>query len=429
MPKRLQERRRFRYEIAALGLEMIIMRTVITLAVAAALAASPVAAKDKQVWLPTWFAPSEPVADAPAMLGDTTVRQIVHTSAGGDMVRVRVSNAFGATALHIDNVAIATRTDGANVVAGSSVPLTFAGKADVTVPAGAYMLSDPVPFTVVPQSDLAVSIHVAGPAPVSTVHLQQRNAIYYAAGDATAAETFPTAAPPSQTDWTPWLSEVEVAGSKARATLVVFGDSITDGAGPAKDSNQTWPDLLYDRFRKAGIKLSIANAGISGNRLLHNGAWVTFGVNGVARFDTDVLAQPGVKAVIVLIGINDIGHPGSNAPLDETTPPEVMETGLMQLAARAHEHGLKIYAATMTPFKDTVFENYYSDAKEAQRQAVNTWIRSNTVFDGYADLDRALDDPVRPGHMRPEYDSGDHLHPSAAGDAAIAAAIPLEWFR
>lgn len=400
----------------------------VSLAFAAALAASPALAGDKQVWLPTWFAPSEPVADAPAMLNDTTVRQVVHTTAGGGWVRIRVSNAYGAKELQIAKAAVAVRFGGADTVPGSAVPLTFSGQAEVTIPAGAYALSDPVPFEVAPQSDLAISLYAKGPAPVSTVHLQQRNAVYYAPGDATLLDTFPVA-PPPQTDWTPWLSEVEVAGSEAKATLVAFGDSITDGAGPAKDSNQTWPDILYGRFRDARIKLSVANAGISGNRLLHNGSWAPFGTNGAARFDTDVLAQPNVKAVIVLIGINDIGHPGSNAPVEEMTPPEVMEAGLSQLAARAHEHGLKIYIATMTPFRDTVFENYYSDAKETQRQAVNAWIRTTDAFDGFVDFDKTLDDPANPGHLKAEYDSGDHLHPSAAGDAAMANAIPLSWFK
>ncbi len=404
------------------------MRNLILAAAALLFAASAHAAPQSQTWVPTWYAPPEPVADAPILLSNTTVRQIVHTTAGGKILRLRLSNAFGATELHIDKAAVALRGDGSAIAPGTDTAVTFAGQAGATIPPGAFVLSDPVAFDVPEQGDLAVSYFVSGPAPVFTVHLQQRNAVYYAAGDVTDAETLTPVPSPSNNDWTPWLSQVEVAQSPETATVVAFGDSITDGAGPKADSNASWPDDLYGRFRDAGIPLSLTNAAISGNRLLHNGQWAPFGSDGLARFDADVLAQPNVRAVIVLIGINDIGHPGAGSPMSETTPPEEMEAGLSQLAMRAHEHGLKIYIGTLTPFRDTVFKGYYSDDKETQRQAVNAWIRHNGVFDGYADFDKALDDPANPGHLRPDFDSGDHLHPSAAGDTAIADAIPLGWF-
>ena len=405
------------------------MRRILLVTAAALMMATPAFAADKATWVPTWFAPPEPVADAPAMLQDQTVRQVVHTTAGGNIVRLKVSNAYGAAPLHIDGAAVGDRANGGNVLPGTNATVAFGGKADIIIPAGAYALSDPVTFAVAPQSDLVVSIYVKEPAAISTVHIQQRNAVFYAAGDATRSDTIAPVAGPANSDWVPWLSEVEVTGGTAVATVVTFGDSITDGAGPAHDLNRTWPDDLYGRFVKAGIKLSVTNAGITGNRLLHHGSWAPFGIGGLARFDSDVLAQPNVKAVIVLIGINDIGHPGGGAPLSDLTPPEEMEAGLSQLAARAHEHNIKIYIATMTPFKDTVFKGYYSDDKEVQRQAVNAWIRTTKVFDGYADFDKALDDPARPGFLRPDYDSGDHLHPSAAGDAAMADTVPLAWFK
>ena len=408
------------------------MRAFATFAAVAALFASPTFAADRTPWVSTWFAAPVPVptADATATLSNETVRQIVHTTAGGTSVRIRLSNAFGTGDLHIDKASIAQRAVASSIVAGSNVALTFGGKADVTIPAGATLVSDPVAFVAAPQSDLAVSLYVAGPAQLSTVHLQQRNAEYFAAGDMTAAETVTTLDAPATThDWPLWLTSVEVAGGKAKSTLVTFGDSITDGAGPKADTNATWPDVLYDRLQKSRARVGIANAGASGNRVLHTAYWAPFGTAGLARFDSDVLAQPNVGSVIVLIGINDIGHPGSGAPMTDTTPPEEMEFALTQLATRAHDHGLKIYAATMTPFRNTIFKGYYTDDKEAQRQAVNAWIRSNTVFDGYVDFDKALDDPAAPGQLRAEYDSGDHLHPSAAGDAAMAAAMPVGWFR
>lgn len=405
------------------------MRRILLVTVAALMMATPAFATDKATWVPTWFAPPEPVADAPAMLQDGTVRQVVHTTAGGKLVRLKVSNAYGKAPLQIDGAGVGDRANGGNVMPGTNAAVTFGGKAGIIIPAGAYALSDPVAFAVAPQSDLVVSLYAKGPAAISTVHIQQRNAVYFAAGDATLSETITPVAAPGNSDWVPWLTEVEVAGRTAAGTVVTFGDSITDGAGPAHDLNRTWPDHLYGRFAKAGIKLSVTNAGISGNRLLHHGTWAPFGIGGLARFDSDVLAQPNVKAVIVLIGINDIGHAGGDAPLSELTPPEQMEAGLSQLAARAHEHNIRIYIATMTPFKDTVFKGYYTDDKEVQRQAVNAWIRTTKAFDGYVDFDKALDDPARPGFLRPDYDSGDHLHPSAAGDAAMAEAVPLVWFK
>ncbi len=380
-------------------------------------------------WIPTWYASPEPTGSTPvATLQDETVRQIVHVSAGGKMVRIRLSNAYGNTDLHIAKVAVADRGVGSAIKAGSSVALTFGGHSDVIVAPGGYALSDPIVFDVVPQSDLAISLQVSGSVSLSTVHLTQRKAAYFATGDAVDAVTFPTIAAPATGDQGLWLSEVEVAQSPAKAAVVAFGDSITDGAGPKADTNAPWPDVLADRLIKAKMPLSVINAAITGNRLLHAGSWAPFGAAGVARFDGDVLAQPNVKAVVVLLGINDIGQYGSGA--QEAADVRDIETGLAQLAARAHENGLKIYVGTLTPFKVTTIKAYYSDEKEAQREAVNAWIRGNSAaFDGVADFDKALEDPANPGHMRAEYDSGDHLHPSAAGDAAIAGAIPLNWFR
>ena len=381
------------------------------------------------VWTPTWYASPEPSGGAALVLNHQTIRQIVHVSAGGRYVRVRLSNAYGTTPLHLDAVGIALRDRADKIRPASSVRLTFQGSGDVTIAPGAYAISDPIAFDLPPQADLAVSTYVSGPVAASSAHLVQRSAVYLANGDAIGAPTLPMSASHTSPNrpWV-WVDEVEVAASPARLAVVAFGDSITDGVGPGADSDATWPDVLYGRLRAAGVELSVINGGISGNRLLHSGSWAPFGAAALARFDSDVLAQPSVGAVIVLIGINDIGQVRNSGDADFVSAEEI-ERGLGQLAERAHEKGLKLYVGTLTPFKACIIPGYYSELKEQERQAVNAWIRSSSVFDGVADFDKALEDPAAPGQMLPLYDSGDHLHPSAAGDTAIAEAVPLKWFK
>jgi lysophospholipase L1-like esterase len=399
---------------------------------AAALAAASGASSAELAWVPTWYASAEPSPAPTVMLKDQTIREVVRTTAGGRWVRIRLSNAYGTTPLHIAGASLALRDGGGKIRPGSSARLSFQGAKDVTVAPGAYVLSDPLAYEVPAQTDLAVSLYVSDPATTTTAHIVQRNAVYFAQGEATGEATLtPAAAPGTGQAWL-WLDEVEVAGSKADRAVVAFGDSITDGVGPAADTDTTWPDVLYARLRAAGLeRTAVINAGLGGNRLLHNGSWAPFGVAGLARFDRDVLAQPNVRAVIVLIGINDIGQPGQGAPLDEQVSAEDLEHGLAQLAERAHQKGLRIYVGTLTPFKVAIFPGYWSEPKDATREAVNRWILANAAktFDGVVDLSRALEDPAAPDRMRPAYDSGDHLHPNAAGDRAIAEAIPLSWFR
>lgn len=391
----------------------------------------PALAKSKPaVWVPTWYAAPEPNGWDPVELKDTTVRQVVHVSAGGTGLRLRLSNMYGTTPLHIDAISVAPRATGSAIVPDASRGVTFQGQTGVTIAPGAQVLSDPIAFTVAPYSDLSVSLYAAGPVKTGTMHVVQRNAAYFATGNQVASETLSNLAanPPSGQSWL-WLSEVEVSGSKAKKTVVLFGDSITDGVGPLNDINATWPDYLGQRFKDKKIDMGVANAAISGNRLANNGGWAAFGIAGLARFDSDVLAQPNVGAVIVALGINDIGQVGAGAPPEQFQSAQAIEDGLSQLAERAHDRGLKIYVGTLMPFRDTTIKDYFSEDKEKIRQAVNAWIRSQTVFDGVADFDRALEDPAVPGKMLALYDCGDHLHPSAEGNKAIADAVPLKWFK
>ncbi len=406
---------------------MIAAAALAGLAAGSAALAAPAPALD---WIPTWFASPTP-ADKPVVLTDKTVRQVVHIAAGGRRLRIRLSNAYGQAPLHVDAVRLGLRAAADAVEPGSNRQVLFQGHGDVTIAPGAFVESDPVDLAVTPQAHLAISLHVAS-AQASTVHIVQRDAVYFADGDQTAAPSLTAPATSLAGSSTGqailWLTEVEVAGSPAREAVAAFGDSITDGVGPAPGSDAGWPDVLAGRLLAAGAKWSVFNAGIGGNRLLHGAVWPPFGAASLARFDADVLAQPNVKAVIVLIGVNDIGEPGQSAPAAEAVSAEAIEDGLTQLAERAHEKGLKIYAATLTPFKVSTIPGYYSPDKEAERQAVNAWIRSAKAFDGVADFDKAMEDPATPGQMRAAYDSGDHLHPSAAGDRAMGEAVPLGWF-
>jgi len=400
----------------------------LSLALMLAVPALPALADTAPKWIPSWYAAPEPSGAPDAKIGNKTLRQIVHISSGGTSVRLRLSNAYGATPLQLADIRVAKRVSGSRIDPASDSAVTFNGRAAVTIAPGAYVLSDPLPLTVADDSDLAVSLYVPEDTPLATVHDIQRGALYVASGRADSAAELPEV----KSDFGignafPWLAEVEVSGGPAHTTLITFGDSITDGYGLTPDQGRTWPELLSHRLHAAGLPLSVANGGLSGNRLLHHGTWARFGDGGLSRFDRDVLAQPNVGAVIVLIGINDLGHaqgPGSDGYVSAND----LIDGLSQMAARAHEHGLRIYAATLTPFRDTVFEGYFSEEKESRRQAINAWIRQQTVFDGVIDFEKAVQAPDKPGHLRADYDVGDHLHPNDAGAAAMAAAIPLSLF-
>lgn len=406
-------------------------RALITsLAAIGTLPAFPVQARTparKFAWVPSWYAAPEPSGNA-AQAENLTLRQIVRLSAGGAALRIRLSNAYGTTPLLIDEVRVARRVAGARIDPATDRAVTFDGRAAVSIPPGAYMLSDPVSLSVEGLSDLAVSLYVKGPAPLSTVHDIQRGALYAASGPQAAAAELPAAKPDIGIGKAfPWLSGIEVMTTDTTRAIVAFGDSITDGFGITPDQGRTWPDVLAQRLAAARIPLSVVNGGISGNRLLNHGTQSRFGTGALARFDRDVLAQPNAAATILLIGINDLGHAqGPGSPGFASV--EALTGGLRQIADRASAHGLRVYAATLTPFRGTVFRDYYSDEKEARRQAVNAWLRKTDVFDAVFDFDRALEDPARPGWLLPAYDVGDHLHPNDAGAAKMAQAIPLKAF-
>ena len=393
-------------------------------------------AADNVHWIGTWGAsPAPQLANPASMLSEhllfenQTIREIVHTSAGGRSVRVRLSNAYGREPVTIGAAHIALRKSESAIVAGSDHPLTFAGRSSVFIPADATVLSDPIDMDLPALSDVAISLFLPKAAAGAGLHYSAQQTSYVGAGDLTAAQS--VSDPAKITSWV-FLTGLEVSAPASGGTIVALGDSITDGARSTVDANRRWPNVLAQRLAsaKTGFPIGVLDEGIGGNRLLHDPAVnIFFGVNALARFDRDVLAQPGVRYVIVLEGINDIGHPGTSAPPNEIVTAEDIIAAYKQMIERAHEAGIKIFGGTLTPFAGTTFPNYFTPEKEVKRKAVNEWIRTSHAFDGVIDFEKAVRDPQNPDGMLPKYDGGDRLHPGDAGYQAMGEAIDLSLFR
>lgn len=388
-------------------------------------------------WVGAWgTSPTTVPASDTTSFEDQTLRQVVHLSVGGTSLRVRLSNEFGTEPLVVGEARVARRAGtGSSIDPHTDRRLTFGGRTSVTVPAGAPLLSDPVVLPVRADSDLVVSIHLPKRTRGNTVHAFPYQDGWVAAGNVTGARDItPTAV---LGKWH-FLTGVSVAGRGE--AVVTLGDSITDGAETTRNANRRWPDLLARRFQQDRQlrHLGVVNQGIAGNRLLHDpnpptghpgeGYAAYFGQSALRRFDRDVLAQPGVGHVVVLLGVNDLGHPGNGAPLSEKVSAEDIIGAHRQLIARAHAAGVRIYGGTILPFKDDTL-GFYSPENEAARQQVNEWIRTSGEYDGVIDFDRATRDPADPARLLAAYDSGDHLHPNDAGMAAMAEAVPLRLFR
>lgn len=382
-------------------------------------------------WVGSWAASQQLVEPGNELgekdLRDLTLREIVHVSVGGTEIRVRLSNRFGNTPLRLTAVhiarAAAAGTD--KIMAGSDRELTVSGSPGVTIPAHSDYLSDPVSFPLAPFSDLAITLHLDATPVEQTGHPGSRATSYVAHGDPVSAIELPSAK--TVEHWY-FIAGIDVAAGPQAAAIVAFGDSITDGHGATTNGNNRWTDILAQRLQTSPDmrNLAVLNQGISGNRLLTDG----LGPNALSRFDHDVIAQTGVRYLIVLEGINDIGmltRTGEVSQSEHDILVRHMLAAYEQMIAGAHNHDIKVIGATLLPFVGSEF--YHPDAhSEADRQAVNRWIRDPRHFDAVIDFDKIMRDPEDPERMPPAFDSGDHLHPSPAGYAAMANAIPFSLF-
>lgn len=395
----------------------------------ALMAATQVQAADAVNWAGSWASGQQIPEPANSLsadsLTDATLRQMIRLSIGGGPIRVRVSNAFGTMPLTLTSVHVAKalKPGTAGIDAASDHVVTFSGRETVTIPAGADFVSDPVALNLPAGADLAVSLYFTQPPAQQTSHPGARTTSFLVHGnhiadaDLTGAQTFEH-----------WfnLSGVDVAVVAPASAVVTMGDSITDGRGSTTNGNNRWPDMLAARLSAlpATQQHGVLNVGIGGNRVLLD----SLGPSASARFTRDVLAQTNARYLIVLEAINDIGtlDPASSPEAHAALVERVIQA-YGQMIARARENGIKAIGGTILPFAGSDYFNK-DPRRDADRQAINAWIRMSGNFDAVVDFDTVMRDPAKPDALKAEYDSGDHLHPSAAGYAAMGAAVPLDLF-
>jgi lysophospholipase L1-like esterase len=413
------------------------LRTFIVVAVSAFALVQIAQAQDH--WVTTWAAAPQvrlqlpggqrggpaPANQAPSAFNDQTVRMIVHTSIGGRRARVTLSNAFGNAPLTIGAAHVALRGKESAIAGGSDRALMFNGKSSVTIAQGAHVISDPVDLDVPQLGDLAISVYIPGDSGQLTMHNTGLHTTYISKGNVTSEPAL-TEATTTTRSWY-WITAIDVMAPADTAAIVAFGDSITDGATSTNDADRSWPSVLAQRIltTPGTPKLSVLNEGISGNRVLADGA----GVNALARFDRDVLGQAGVKWMFFMESINDIGittgPPRGNAPPQPPVTADELIGAIKQITERAHTHGIKVIGCTLTPYEGAA---YYSEKGEEIRQAVNRWIRTGGAFDTVVDYDAITRDSANPKTFKAAFNDTDHLHPNDAGYKAMADSVDLRIF-
>jgi lysophospholipase L1-like esterase len=394
------------------------MRRLLALICALSLCALPASAAAPR-WIASWTAAPQPPTQASKSFNNQTVRHVVRLSAGGKRIRVRLSNAYGIKPLAIGAASVALASDKGEVT-GGILPLTFGGQSSVTVPPGAPILSDPIDLAVAPLASLSVSLYLPGETGPCTCHaLGVQRAFVSEPGDFTKGPFTPKESITARA----FLAAVEVEPTKRGRTIVILGDSISDGFAATIDGNKRWPDRLAERLHEKfpNQAIAVANEGISGNRVWTNG----MGESALTRLDRDVLSQPGVTHLVVFIGVNDVGM-GSRPNVSGIPSAETMISGYRQIIGRARDRGIKVIGATIAPYEGAA---YYTPQGDAVRQKVNDWIRTGREFDGVIDFDAVWRDPARPTRIRADLQAGDWLHGNDTGYRAFGDAVDLNLFR
>jgi lysophospholipase L1-like esterase len=367
-------------------------------------------------WVETWTASQQTQRVAGPDFNSQTVRMIVRSTIGGKRARLEFANTYGTTPLEIGAAHIAIRAKDSEIVPSSDRELMVNGKRSFAIPPGAVMVTDPVDLDIPKLTDLAVSVYVPGAGSRQTQHSLGLHTTYISASGNVAGQ--PSIADAQTTQSWYWLSSIEVMAPAATSAIVAFGDSITEGYHSTPDTNRMWPAVFEERLlsKSGGPQFAVVNEAISGNQILHD----RMGVNALARFDHDVLARAGVKWVVILEGINDFGMSAGAVTADEVI------AGLRQMIDRAHAHGISVVGATLLPYEGAM---YATDKGELSRTAVNQWIRTGGAYDGVIDFEAVTKDPTHPTRMKPEFDSGDHLHPNDTGYKAMADAVDPAIFK
>ena len=404
----------------------------------ALLLAPCLAPAQRTAWVATWTASPEPADPGPNQpmlnLQDQSVRERVRISAGGPELRIRLSNEYGSSPLLIGSATVAIPNGPAGIRPDTIRSVTFAGRNSITIPAGSPALSDPVTFPVAYGAEISVTLYFPKRVATPTLHaLALKRAVVSPPGDHTREKNIQGG---SEDPRSILISAVLVPAHPSQRLVVAFGDSIVDGDGSTVDADHNWPsDLIRRLGNTPDASIAVVNQGVAGNRLLGEGPIASFGVCALARFDRDALSVPGVTHIVLLEGINDLGFPGAKlGKLSLAAPAEVRSAddligAYRQLLSRARVRGVKLIGSTITPWEGIDIPGYYSEAKEATRQAVNKWIRTSREFDGVIDFDAVLRDPARPSRLLPRLASEDHLHPNDAGYQAMADAIDLALFE
>jgi lysophospholipase L1-like esterase len=376
-------------------------------------------ASAKDCWIGTWACGqqlTERRNNPPAPgLSNNTLRQVIHVTLGGSKLRVQFSNTYGSEPVTINAAHLAVSTGAAAIDPTTDKALVFKGEPSVTIPAGQAVYSDTLDFDVKPLSNLTVSIYFGDTSSDVTGHPGSRTTSYIQTGNA-VTETDLTSA--VKTDHWYNLSGIDLWLDDSYACVVTLGDSITDGRGSTTNGNNRWPDNLARRLQANPntAKIGMLNQGIGGNAVVTGG----LGPTALKRFDHDVCQQNGVRWVIILEGVNDIG--GSHSP---KVAPDLI-AAYEQFIEKAHANNILVYGVPILPFGESFYD---SEEHEAARQEVNKWIRTSGKFDAVIDLDAAVRDPANPAKLLPEYDTGDHLHLNVAGYQKMADAIDLGLFK